>query len=316
MSEGLSQSNNGGAEGGDNSYFDQVSSNISGSLGVQVDGISQGVSSISDTISNDNLSISTKAAAVGLGGAEVGMQAMGLMGAVGTAIEGAILPLLGALGLKGLACLPISKQLDPVMGIDIHMVNLPPFVNPVPMPHPYIAILFRAKDFASVAVSSVIPPPPPPPDIEIDEETGITEEQQQELNKNKALNLTHMAATMAVGMLGATVKIGMFLPRAVAGNPSREIPHFPMGAGFHNLFNWAQKDVGHAFMGSLFTLADGDPFAGGTAHLHMSCWDLGSPSVHDARPSNNTEKDANPKINIYLPVSLVTPIPPSRQILT
>ena len=38
--------------------------------------------------------------------------------------------------------------------------------------------------------------------------------------------------TMAVGMLGATVKIGGFIPRVVASTPTRSIPHIPMGAGW------------------------------------------------------------------------------------
>ena len=47
---------------------------------------------------------------------------------------------LGAMGMKGMACLPISKQLDPVIGVDIHLVTIPP--SPVvPMPHPYVGIL-------------------------------------------------------------------------------------------------------------------------------------------------------------------------------
>ena len=36
--------------------------------------------------------------------------------------EAAMLPGLGAMGMKGMACLPISKQLDPVIGMDIHLV--------------------------------------------------------------------------------------------------------------------------------------------------------------------------------------------------
>ena len=41
--------------------------------------------------------------------------------------------------------------------------------------------------------------------------------------------LGHTVLTMAVGMLGATVKIGGFIPRAVASTPTRSIPHIPPG---------------------------------------------------------------------------------------
>ena len=62
----------------------------------------------------------------------------------------------------------------------------------------------------------------------------------------------HMAATMVVGMLGATVLVGG-LPRVVAGTPTLTLPfHIPIGPGFtppvHALI---AKNHGHMFMGSL-----------------------------------------------------------------
>ncbi|WP_417786539.1 DUF6531 domain-containing protein, partial [Tenacibaculum sp.] len=298
------------------SYYDKVSSNLKATIGSDAEKLSNSSQEINNVTANENLSTSTKAASVTLNAAEAGVQAFGAVtGAIDNTIEGAILPALGALGMKGIATLPISKQMDPVMGIDIHFVTIPPSPAPIPMPHPYIGMLFRAKDFVSAAIASFIPPPPSPP--EVANPDAPTDDEQKALNMNKAANVGHMVATMAVGMLGATVKVGGVQPRAVAGTPTKSIPHIPIGAGFYPATAATiQKNIGHAFMGSFFTLADGDPLCGGTAHLHLNCNDVGIPSPHDVRPSKNTAKDYNPLINLYLPTGVVNPIPPSRAILT
>ncbi|WP_032541429.1 DUF6531 domain-containing protein, partial [Bacteroides fragilis] len=203
--------------------------------------------------------------------------------------EAAMLPVLGAMGMKGMACLPISKQLDPVIGVDIHLVTIPP--SPVvPMPHPYVGVLLRPQDFIAAAVSSFIPPPP-------------TAEQTGDADSAKLAEVGHTVLTMAVGMLGATVKIGGFIPRAVASTPTRSIPHIPMGAGWAAPSAAIPKNNGHAFMGSLTVLADGMPFSGGGAHLHLDCNDVGIPSVHKVP-------------GMFLPTGVINPIPPARQILT
>ena len=60
-------------------------------------------------------------------------------------------PVLGAMGMKGMACLPISKQLDPVSGVDIHLVTIPP--SPVvPMPHPYVGATLYLIGITSVSL--------------------------------------------------------------------------------------------------------------------------------------------------------------------
>src|SRR6187551_1773372 len=40
----------------------------------------------------------------------------------------------------------ISKHFDPVLGIDIHMLVIPP-AGPVPIPHPHIALVFDPFDY-------------------------------------------------------------------------------------------------------------------------------------------------------------------------
>ncbi|MFK2236727.1 DUF6531 domain-containing protein, partial [Bacteroides fragilis] len=135
-----------------------------------------------------------------------------------------------------------------------------------------------------------IPPPP-------------TAEQTGDADSAKLAEVGHTVLTMAVGMLGATVKIGGFIPRAVASTPTRSIPHIPMGAGWAAPSAAIPKNNGHAFMGSLTVLADGMPFSGGGAHLHLDCNDVGIPSVHKVP-------------GMFLPTGVINPIPPARQILT
>ena len=263
----------------DTGYFDSVSANLKTGVGAQVKGISEGVKANSDAGVSpfvNALDTGVKAAAA-IGGLADGLS------------EAAMLPVLGAMGMKGMACLPISKQLDPVIGVDIHLVTIPP--SPVvPMPHPYVGVLLRPQDFIAAAVSSFIPPPP-------------TAEQTGDADSAKLAEVGHTVLTMAVGMLGATVKIGGFIPRAVASTPTRSIPHIPMGAGWAAPSAAIPKNNGHAFMGSLTVLADGMPFSGGGAHLHLDCNDVGIPSVHKVP-------------GMFLPTGVINPIPPARQILT
>lgn len=100
----------------DTGYFDSVSANLKTGVGAQVKGISEGVKANSDagvSPSVNALDTGVKAAAA-IGGLADGLS------------EAAMLPVLGAMGMKGMACLPISKQLDPVIGVDIHLVTIPP----------------------------------------------------------------------------------------------------------------------------------------------------------------------------------------------
>lgn len=261
------------------SYFDQVSSQLEVTVGKQMSGVVSGVSA------NAEAGVSPSINAL-----DTGLKAATALGSLADNVsEAAILPVLGALGMKGQACLPISKQLDPVIGVDIHLVNIPPATS-VPMPHPYVGTLLCPQDFMTAAVASFIPPPPTA------EDTGSAD-------SAKLAEIGHTALTMAVGMLGATVKIGGFIPRAVASTPTRSIPHIPMGAGFAANSLPIPKNNGHAFMGSLTVLADGLPLSGGGTHLHLDCNDLGMASVHKVP-------------GLFLPTGVINPIPPAKRILT
>ncbi len=260
-------------------YFDSVSTNLKAGVGAQAKGIADGVKA------NSAAGVSPSVNAL-----DTGVKAAAALGGLAEGLcEAAMLPVLGAMGMKGMACLPISKQLDPVIGVDIHLVTVPP--SPVvPMPHPYVGVLLRPQDFIAAAISSFIPPPP-------------TVEEAGSADAAKLAEVGHTVLTMAVGMLGATVKIGGFIPRAVASTPTRSIPHIPMGAGWAAPSAAIPKNNGHAFMGSLTVLADGMPFSGGGAHLHLDCNDVGIPSVHKVP-------------GLFLPTGVINPIPPAKQILT
>jgi RHS repeat-associated protein len=44
--------------------------------------------------------------------------------------------------------MPAAKHFDPVVGVDIHIIQPPGPVPPVPIPHPYVGIVFDAFDYA------------------------------------------------------------------------------------------------------------------------------------------------------------------------
>ena len=264
----------------DRGYFDSVSTQLELSVGRSYSGV------LSNAENNASSGVSP-----GLNAVDTGLKAgMALQGVVEQGLESAYLPALAQLGLKGMACLPVSKQLDPVLGIDCHIM-----LPGGPLPNPYIGLLINPKDFIAVALASILPPPPAPP---ADAQSG-------EGDSTKLIELAHTVATMVISMTGATVKLGDFIPRAVAGTPSRNIFHFPLGGSFI----LPPRNVGHAFMGSLNVLADGEPLSGGGAHLHMDCWDIGIPTPH-------LVKGGSEYFALFMPTGVIIPIPMGRPVLT
>ncbi len=98
-------------------YYDSVSANLKAGVGGQLEGIKEGASSNS----KNGVSPSVNALDTGI------KAATAISGLADGLCEAAMLPLLGALGMKGMACLPISKLHDPVIviGVDVHIVNIP-----------------------------------------------------------------------------------------------------------------------------------------------------------------------------------------------
>lgn len=234
-----------------------------------------------------------------------------VVGLTGRLSSTAMMPVMKALAaFKGQAILPSGKQMDPVMGIDVHMVIIPPAPAPVPMPHPYIGILFNAKDWVSCAINTfkqdILGALPPP--AEDDKSTMAS------IAKNK-----EAIAGIAMGLAGlsASVKFGDFVPRAVTGTPVKVVPHIPMGAGFHPGFSAAvSKNHGKAFLGSLFVVADGDPMVG-SFHLNYDCWDIGIVDLFKSRRAG--AKKATPPsgtgAELFVPSGTVLPIPWGRPVL-
>lgn len=223
----------------------------------------------------------------------------------------AMMPVMKKLAaFKGKAILPAGKQMDPVLGIDVHMVTIPPSPAPVPMPHPYIGLLFDPKDWISCLVNTfkkqaldAIPAPK-------EGATGVG----ASLAKNK-----EAIAGIAMGLAGlsASVKFGGFIPRAVAGTKTKNIPHIPMGAGFHPAFvATVAKNHGKAFLGSLFVAADGDPMVG-SFHLNYDCWDVGIIDLFKSQRSGAKKKPepGAPLAELYVPSGVVMPIPLGRPVL-
>jgi hypothetical protein len=178
-------------------------------------------------MANPDMSAGFKALAVGVAAAQTFQnvkqavdnikKALNVVENLTAMVDGAVIAVLGKLTfLQGIACLPIVKQMDPVFGIDMHFVNLPPAPAPVPMPHPYIGIMFREKDFLAVALASVtafaaqfLPPPAPPITAESSEKDIV------DAAVSMAANMAYQALVGQARSLGASVKIGLFIPRVV-----------------------------------------------------------------------------------------------------
>ena len=244
-----------------------------------------------------------------------------IQGLSGQLSESLIMPLMTHLAaFKGEAFLPVAKQLDPVMGIDVHFVTVPPG-TPVPLPHPYFSLLFRAKDWVSCMVNMVkAEVMSAVQEVQPDANTLDTPEKEAAQNKtDKIINQVDGLASTALAMAGlsATVLIGGVLPRAITGTTSRVIPHIPMGAGFHPSFDIPiAKNNGTVFLGSLFVTADGDPMAG-MMHLNYDCWDIGVVDLFKSQ-RNSTKKSPdpkNPKPELFVPTGSILPIPWGRPIL-
>ena len=185
----------------DKSYFDNVSEQISLTTGAQIDGFKKGDKERDAISQNENLSDSTADTAHNLNAVDTGIQTFSaLTGTVDNIAQSVLLPAMAALGMKGIASFPITKQMDPVVGIDVHTVMIPPAPAPIPMPHPYIGMLFKAEDFIAAALASFIAPPPPAPEGPKAGEKA-TEAQQQATNDHKKAELVNTGLSMVVGMI-------------------------------------------------------------------------------------------------------------------
>jgi len=246
---------------------------------------------------------------------DAGMAVKGAVDSVrglsGKISESVMMPIMTKLAVfKGTATLPAAKQLDPVLGIDVHVVNLPPPV-PTPLPHPYIAILMRPKDWVSCMINTYKP-----------QIVATATDMAGSVSSGAgAAVVTHGSALfdMAMGLAGlsASVKFGGYVPRAITGTTAKNFPHIPFGAGWHPAFAVPiKKNHGKVFLGSLFVTADGDPMAG-MFHLNFDCWDVGIIDLFKFK-RNGAKKSpdpSGPQLELYVPSGTLLPIPWGRPVL-
>ncbi len=289
-----------------------------GTVAQAQEGVSANVASAKESVSKASDAIS--AVIKGNGNIkDAAFAAKGAMDAVtglpGRISESLMLPIMTKLAaFKGQAFLPAGKQMDPVLGIDVHMVMFPPVPAPVPLPHPYIGMLFRPKDFVSIAVNT----------FKQEIIAGVSDAASNaggDTAKKYALNDAQkdmaFSIVMAAVGLSASIKFGSFIPRAVTGTPSKNIPHFPMGPVFHPAFMAAvKKNHGKAFLGSLFVAADGDPMVG-MFHLHYDCWDIGIIDLFKSRRAGHKKAPdpSGPQLELVVPSGTVMAIPWGRPVL-
>ena len=51
--------------------------------------------------------------------------------------------------------MPAAKHFDPIMGVDVHMIQPPGPVPPVPIPHPFVGYFLDPADYLPVIGASV-----------------------------------------------------------------------------------------------------------------------------------------------------------------
>ena len=164
----------------------------------------------------------------------------------------AMLPVLGAMGMKGMACRHL-KQLDPVIGVDIHLVT-------IPRPRrahtsPLCGVLLR-RWTSSAAVSRSSPPP--------------TAEQTGDADGASSPRWAHRADDGRRDA-GATVKIG-FIPARSASTPPRGASRTSHGRRLGGpLSGDTQNNATPSWAAWRYLPAGCSP--GNGAHLHLDCND-------------------------------------------
>ncbi|GIM57492.1 type IV secretion protein Rhs [Capnocytophaga canimorsus] len=305
----------------DKKYLGKVGDNLQNKKQESVKPINEQVEKHQKVTENPNASSLQKATSLGLSVVEGAKGAYDALSGIGEGVSESIAtPLLEKVGpFKGQAILPVCKQTDPVIGVDVHMVMFPPSLAPVPMPHPYVGMLFNARDFVSCAVATVIGSPEIVPDEASEIDENSSQEEIDVANKQQTKSLSYQIGTellMKKMKWDATVKFGGFLPRVKADTPTKSIPHFPMGPSFHPIYSGLiAKNHGHALLGSLLVVADDDPLTGSPAHLHNNCWDIGIISPHTGKP-NRKGKKITSQFQLYVPSGIIAPIPWMRPVLT
>ncbi len=212
------------------------------------------------------------------------------------------------------AAQPAGKHFDIVMGVDIHLVILPPATAPVPMPHIHVGMVFDIVD--------LLPPITIPVPRGFAEALGGAMEKVAPLMGNmfgagessafhKAKEATDLppepeeapqedppaTVPLPIGM-GSSVFVNS-VRRSQIGTQSIVLPfHIPMGAAFSA--PPMVKHEGKSFMGSKTVMVEGMPFTY-NALPFMSCSCIGMAFCPE------TKKPTKP--GMFLPTATILPLP-------
>ncbi len=190
-----------------------------------------------------------------------------------------------------------SKQFDIVLGIDIHIVQLPPPAPPAPIPHPFIGIVFDPLSFSFVSPPPAPPPAPPP---------SLAEKAEGMVKAALMSAFAPQFVQIGMGIMsgGAKVRVNG-LPHGNVGMSIKAMPpHIPLGIKFIKPIG----DNGEIFMGS-HSVASEDTPLGRLGDMALSCQCIGMPA-----PKKKKE-GAEPSQGFYLPFSVVLAVPKGRLVL-
>jgi len=234
-------------------------------------------------------------------------------------------------------------HLDPVVGIDVHMVNPPPPappVPPIPLPHPHVGFVLDFREYLDAALAiigsivftivkdAVVDYLEENPDVAaaVAGAAGAVAGAVKGVAQTVASHPVGSALLSAAGKameiseaMGAGVGSGGFLParpvlingffRASAGTHTYHVPglHFPLGAGWGGVDMRIPSSDSESFMGSKTVLAAKDPLSY-MALAALSCWFAGMvPMKHCGSHMNRTY--------LSLPTSVMLPIPLGNPVL-
>jgi RHS repeat-associated protein len=211
-------------------------------------------------------------------------------------------------------------HLDPVIGVDVHTVEIPPTPPEpgIPMPHPHVGFVLDLNEYiaSAVAVIGSIALTFVPEDIK-ETVDGIVEKAASLPGVSTALEIMSNPAISAGYGAGRPIFVNGML-RATVGTHTYHVPglHFPEGVGFAgpDLIDLPSNDA-EAFMGSKTVLANHDPMAY-MALPALSCWFVGMPP-----PSHNMGTKTiklhvhTQREHLSLPTAFMLPIPAGRPVL-
>jgi hypothetical protein len=174
-----------------------------------------------------------------------------------------------------------AKHLDPIIGVDIHLIITPTGVT-VPIPHPFLGFVFDVMDLIPIKI------PMPMPDVQAAMEATPMADEGDFAGQAAAAGSFAKALVKSFSIqwvpLNASVKVNGMC-RAQAGTEAVNMPfHIPIGGVF------AKKPgfEGEMFKGSKTVLADGEPFSYSFSFRNNL-------QRHRSAPAHQNEKDGTPE---------------------